>query len=147
MIHDIPLIPVLAIVFLASLIRSTFGFGDALIGMPLLALVVSLNTATPLMAFVGPTLAVALLLKEWRQADLKSAGKLIISTLAGIPLGLVFLKSIDERPVYLVLAVVIILFALYNLARPGFLRLATEQTAVIFGFAAGLVLLAKAAAG
>ena len=139
MTADIPILPVLLIVFLAALVRSTFGFGDALVGMPLLALVTSLRIATPLMAFVGPTLAVLLLIKEWRRIDFRSAWRLILSTLAGIPFGLFFLKRVDERVVNLVLAAVIILFSVYSLVKPGRLKLKSERPAAAFGFAAGIL--------
>ncbi|MDP2907705.1 MAG: sulfite exporter TauE/SafE family protein [Nanoarchaeota archaeon] len=139
MTAEIPILPVFAIVFLAALVRSTFGFGDALVGMPLLVLVTSVRNATPLMAFVGPTLAVLLLIKEWRRIDLRSALRLILSTLAGIPFGLFFLKRIDERVVNLVLAAVIILFSVYSLIKPGRLKLKSERPAVAFGFVAGIL--------
>ena len=128
-----------AVVGFAALIRSTFGFGDALIGMPLLALFLPLRTATPLMAFVGPTLATLLLIREWRHLRVRSCLNLILATMAGIPLGLFVLKRVDERAVNLILAAVIILFALYNLFRPGLLRLRTERSSWTFGFAAGIL--------
>jgi uncharacterized membrane protein YfcA len=130
---------VVAIVAFAALIRSTFGFGDALVGMPLLALVIPLRSATPLMAFVGPTLAVLLLLREWRHLRIGSVLHLVLATLAGIPFGLFFLKRVDGRAVNIVLAAVIILFAGYNLLRPGLLRLRTERSSWAFGFAAGIL--------
>jgi uncharacterized membrane protein YfcA len=98
---------VLAVVFLAGLVRGAFGFGDALLGMPLLALFVPLTFATPLMALVGPTLAVLILVKEWRSMDVRGAGVLIASTMVGIPLGLLVLKFADTRIVNLILAAVI----------------------------------------
>lgn len=136
---NIPLLPVLAIVFAAAFVRATFGFGDALVGMPLLALWVPLRVATPLMAMVAPVLSLALLCQEWRHIDLRSARRLIASTLVGIPFGLFLLKRVDEKPIDLVLAAVIILFAAYNLLRPGLLRLRTERAAPVFGFIAGVL--------
>ena len=130
---------IVAIVGFAALVRSTFGFGDALIGMPLLALFIPLRSATPLMAFVGPTLAMLLLVREWRHLQVRSALKLILATLAGIPAGLIILKRVDERAVNAILAAVIILFALYNLFRPGLVRLRTERYSWAFGFAAGVL--------
>lgn len=128
-----------AIVGFAALIRSTFGFGDALIGMPLLALILPLRTASPLMAFVGPTLAILLLIRVWRHLRIRIVLRLILATLAGIPFGLFFLKRVDERAVKTVLAVVIIFFALYNLFKPGLLRLRTERSSWAFGFTAGVL--------
>ncbi|MCJ7563715.1 MAG: sulfite exporter TauE/SafE family protein, partial [Candidatus Aminicenantes bacterium] len=139
MTFDVPILPVLLIVFAATLVRATFGFGDALIGMPLLALVISIREATPLMAFIGPTIAVVLLIKEWRHINLKSTLTLIVSTLVGIPIGLLFLKHIDENIVSLVLAVVILLFSLYNLIRPGLLRLKSDRPIFLFGLLAGIL--------
>ncbi len=139
MISASTLAAVLAVVFLAALVRGAFGFGDALLGMPLLALFVPLTFATPLMALVGPTLAVLILVKEWRAMDIRGAGVLIASTIAGIPLGLLVLKYADARIVNLILATVIILFALYNLIRPGLLRLRTARSAPLFGLAAGIL--------
>jgi uncharacterized membrane protein YfcA len=133
------LIWIVAIVGFAALVRSTFGFGDALIGMPLVALFIPLRSATPLMGIVGPTLATLLLIREWRHLQIRSALQLILATLAGIPFGLFFLKRVDERAVNLVLAVIIILFALYNLFRPGLLRLRTEHSSWAFGFLAGVL--------
>jgi uncharacterized membrane protein YfcA len=130
---------VIGIVAFAALVRSTFGFGDAMTAMPLLALVIPLRTATPLMGFVGPTLSVLLLIREWRHLELRSALRLILATLAGLPFGLFLLKRVDERAVNAVLAAVIILFALYNLFRPGLMRLRSERPAWAFGFAAGVL--------
>ena len=39
---------VLVILFLSTFVRSALGFGDALIAMPLLAMVVGMHVATPL---------------------------------------------------------------------------------------------------
>jgi len=135
----IPLIAILTIVFLAALARGAFGFGDALLGMPLLALFVPLTFATPLMALVGPTLALLILAREWKSMDLRGAAVMIASTLLGIPIGLFGLKSIDARIINLALAVVIILFALYNLFRPGLLRLRSGRSAPLFGLVAGVL--------
>jgi uncharacterized membrane protein YfcA len=130
---------VLLIIVIAALVRSTFGFGDALVGMPLLALVIPLRTATPLMALVGPTIAVLMLARTWRRVDFRSTFVLIASTLAGIPFGLHALKNVREVLVDAVLAAVIILFGLYSLLRPEFHRLKSARSAPLFGFVAGVL--------
>jgi uncharacterized membrane protein YfcA len=133
------MLPILAVVFLASLVRAVFGFGDALLGMPLLALFVPMTTATPLLALVGPTLGALLLIRGWKHLDLKRTAVLILGTLAGIPLGLILLKSMDNRLVSLGLALLIILFSLFNLLKPGLLRLRTSKSAPVFGFIGGIL--------
>jgi hypothetical protein len=75
MAADIPFLPVLLILFISILVRSTFGFGDALVATPLLALIIPIKTATPVVAIIAPTIAISLLIKEWRHIDLKSTLK------------------------------------------------------------------------
>ena len=130
---------ILLIIGAAALVRAAFGFGDALIAMPLLALVVPLRIATPLMGLVGPTIGILLIIRTWRRLDLRSTLVLAASTLAGIPVGLWVLKSVPETIVNVVLAVVIILFALYSLVRPELPRLRSSRSASLFGFAAGIL--------
>jgi hypothetical protein len=136
---DVPILAAIAILCAAALVRGAFGFGDALIAMPLLALIAPLTVTTPVVAFLGPTIALTLLVREWRHVELKSTVRLTLSTLAGIPLGLFILKRIDGHIMNPVLAVVIILFSLYNLLRPGLLKLRTDTSAVLFGFIAGIL--------
>ncbi len=64
---------------------------------------------------------------------------MIASTMVGIPIGLSASKYADARIVNLVLAAVIILFALYNLFRPGLLRLRSGRSAPLFGLVAGIL--------
>ena len=52
---------------------------------------------------------------------------------------LLFLKKVDPTPVKLVLAVMIIGFAIYNLARPRLFALKDEKPAFLFGLLAGVV--------
>jgi hypothetical protein len=130
---------ILAVVLLASLVRAVFGFGDALLGMPLLALFLPMTSATPLLAMVGPSLGAILLVRGWRHLDLKNTAALIIGTLVGIPIGLLFLKSMDNRYVSLGLALLILLFSFSGLLRPGRLCLRTGKSAPFFGLAGGIL--------
>ena len=58
---------VAAIVFLATLVRSTFGFGDALVAMPLLTLlVVPMEVATPIVAVASAVVAIWVSIQDWR---------------------------------------------------------------------------------
>jgi uncharacterized membrane protein YfcA len=130
---------VLLIIAAAVLVRAAFGFGDALIAMPLLALVVPLRVATPLMGLVGPTIGILLIIRTWRRLDLRSTLVLAASTFAGIPVGLYVLKNVRETIVNIGLAAVIVLFALYSLVRPELPRLRSSRSAPFFGFAAGIL--------
>lgn len=119
---------VIAILFVSTCVRSTLGFGDALLAMPLLAMAVGIRTATPLVAFVASTIALAILLGNWRRVDLQATGHLILSTLLGIPVGLYFLKSAPEHAVKAILGGLLVLFGLYSLLAPRFFQIAAANS-------------------
>ena len=96
MIHA-ALLPVLCIVFVATLIRSAFGFGEALIAVPLLAFCMPLQTAAPLAVLLSITIAAVVVVQDWKQIHFLSAGWLLLATLPGLPLGLLLLTSGHPR--------------------------------------------------
>src|SRR3954471_23980579 len=100
---------------LATLIRSAFGFGQALIAVPLLALVVPVQVAAPLAVLASITVAALALLQDSSDVHVKSAGWLVLSTAVGIPVGLLALTHVAEPLVKGALAVVIIAFSTYSL--------------------------------
>ena len=110
---------VLSILFVATLIRSAFGFGEALIAVPLLAFFIPLDMAAPLAVLVSITVAAVVVVQDWNKIHLRSTGWLVFSTLFGIPLGLLLLMSSHQRLVKGTLAVIIIAFAVYALFDQG----------------------------
>ena len=133
------IVPVLSILFISTFTRSALGFGDALIAMPLLALVVGMQVATPLVAFGGSTIAIIILLRGWRSVDIKAAWRLIASYLAGIPIGLFFLKTAPEPAIKAALGILLIAFGLYNLIAPKLPTFRNEKLAYVFGLIAGVL--------
>ncbi len=129
---------VAAVLFLATLVRSTFGFGEALVAVPLLALAIPVRVAAPVAALVSVTVAAVVVVQDWRHVQATSATWLVVSTLFGIPLGLLMLTRVPEPIVKTVLAIVIIGFAAYALRRTAW-RLVTDRFAWIFGFSAGVL--------
>ncbi|HWY88516.1 MAG TPA: TSUP family transporter, partial [Gemmataceae bacterium] len=101
---DWSILPVLAVIFLATLIRSAFGFGEALVAVPLLALLIPVEEAVPLATLVSITVAGVVVAQDWHKIHVRSAGWLVISTIFGIPLGLWLLTAIAETAVKAILA-------------------------------------------
>jgi hypothetical protein len=134
------LILVAGVLFVAAFIRSALGFGDAVVAMPLLAMAVGLRTATPLVAFVGPTISLLILARDWRRIEFKAAGRLIAATLLGIPLGVYGLARLPEAPLKAALGVIILGYGLFGLTRPG-TRLKREGAWVpwLVGWSAGIL--------
>ena len=113
------MILVFAVIFVAALVRSALGFGDAVVAMPLLAMAVGLRIATPLVAFVGPTISILILARDWRRVEFKAAGRLIVATVLGIPAGVYGLARIPEAPLKIVLGSIILIYGLFGLVKPG----------------------------
>jgi uncharacterized membrane protein YfcA len=130
---------VVGVVFLATLVRSAFGFGEALVAVPLLALLIPVEVATPLAVLFSVTVAGVVLAQDWHQVHLGSAGRLVLATLFGIPLGLLLLKAGGERTVKATLALVIIGFSSYCPLRRRPLELKDDRLAWAFGFVAGVL--------
>lgn len=131
-------IQVLAVLFLATFIRSALGFGEALVAVPLLALTLPVQVAAPLAVLVSITVALAVVIQDWRNIHIRSVGWLVLSTLFGIPLGLLLLKAVPESIVKAILGAFIVAFALYSLVgrKP---ELHSDRLAPLFGFAAGIL--------
>lgn len=136
---DTSQIVILPIIFIATLTRSTFGFGDALVAMPLLTIAIGLNIATPLVGLMGITISATILIKHWRDVHFKSVWLLIVSTLIGIPVGILLLKGVYENAMKFILAFVIIIFSLYKLFKPKLFTLTNDKFAFGFGLLAGIL--------
>ncbi len=133
-------IHVIVVVFIATLIRSSFGFGEALVAVPLLALRMPIQVAAPLAVLVSITIAAAVVVQDWRDIHLRSASWLVVASLAGIPVGLWLLTRVDERFVKGGLAVTLISFSIYSLRDRAPWHLATDRLAWLLGcgFVAGV---------
>jgi len=114
-IIDITTPSVLLILFIATLIRSAFGFGEALVAVPLLAFFIPLSVAAPLAVLVSITIAAIVVIQDWKKIHLRSTARLVLATLAGIPLGLLLLTSSHQRMVKAALGIIIILFSACSL--------------------------------
>lgn len=130
---------VAAVLFLATVIRSAFGFGEALVAVPLLALAIPVETAAPLAVLASITVALIVVLQDWRHIHLRSAAWLVVPTFLGIPLGLLALKKLPEPAVKAFLALVIISFSVWSLTPRSRFELKNERFAGLFGFAAGIL--------
>lgn len=130
---DATTVYVLAVIFVATLIRSTFGFGEALVAVPLLALRIPIAVAAPLAVSISLLIAGAIVVQDWRHVEVRSAGGLIASALAGIPFGLLLLAFASDHIVRLILGLAIVSFAIYSIAAGARWRLDADHTVWIVG--------------
>lgn len=130
---------VMAVIFVTTLIRSSFGFGEALVAVPVLAFFMPVKVAAPLVVLVSITVASVVVMQDWHKVHVRSAGWLIVSTLFGIPLGLLVLTAVAEPVVKAVLAVVIVAFSTHCLLSRREIVLKDDRLAWVFGFSAGVL--------
>ena len=129
----------LTILFVATLVHASLGFGTALVAMPLLVLVLGLYTATPLVALVVLITITVLIFREWRHMDIRSAWQLLVASLFGIPIGLLLLRAAPAYLVKSILGVTLIAYSLYNLTRPRLPTISGGPLVYVFGFVAGVL--------
>lgn len=138
---DPVLVYILLVLLFASIIRSAFGFGESLIAVPLLALVIPLDVAVPLSVLASVTIAAIVTANDWREIHFKSAKLLLISTLFGLPFGFFILKKLDNSLLNLILGFSLILFSIFSLFRRSLeiQRIEHPSWVHLFGFMAGVL--------
>lgn len=137
---------VVGAVFLGSLMRSTFGFGDSVISMPLLAfLPIPFSASVALVGLVGFTVALFSVFTSWKHIDKRILIWLSFSTILGIPFGLFLVQSVERRWVNLVLGTLLVTYSSYSIlsSRRTSHQINHQVTHPIlslpFGFASGML--------
>lgn len=138
---DFVLIYILSVLFVASVIRSAFGFGESLVAVPLLALVIPLHIAVPLSVLASVVIALVITAKDWRDIHFESAKNLVFATLFGLPIGFFALKNFDNKLLNIFLGILLIAFSLTSLSgvKLGVLRGRRPVVTSLFGFVAGIL--------
>lgn len=129
---------IMGVLAIASTVASTFGFGVALIAMPVLAAITDMKTGAPLVALGIMTVVGVVLIREWREVQMQSVWRLIVASVVGVPVGLLMLKVAPDKPMKLSLAAIIILFSLYCLFAAKRLSLKTDRSSYVFGVMSGI---------
>jgi uncharacterized membrane protein YfcA len=130
---------IVAVFFFATLIRSAFGFGEALIAVPLLAFVLPVEVAAPIAVLISITVAAVVVAQDHREVHLRSATSLVLYSLLGIPVGLLLLRTVSEPIVKGVLGVLVAAFSAASLRRREGYELTNDRLAWIFGVSAGVL--------
>lgn len=132
---------VLIVAFFATLIRSTFGFGEALVAVPLLALTMPIRVAVPVAVLLSITIAAVVIVQDWRKIHVSSAGWLLASTFLGIPIGIELLTMGHQSVVKAVLGFSTFLFGFYFSTRKRLPELSSDSKVglLVSGFIAGIL--------
>lgn len=130
---------VLAILFLAALTKATLGFGESLLAIPLLTLIVGIQTAAPLVSLLAATVTFFMLVRNWQQLDLTATWRLLAAAVVGVPVGVWGLTTLPQAWIAHILGLLLILVGSYNLWQPQMSGLQDQRWPYLFGFLAGIL--------
>jgi hypothetical protein len=123
----------------ASFTQSLSGFGSALISMPILVEMLGIQVAAPLVALVGITIELVLLVRYRFAVNIHVVRRLVLASLAGIPLGVWALGHVEEQWALNILGGVVLAYAAYALLGLNLPKLRHPGWTLFFGFLAGLL--------
>ena len=132
-------VPILGIILGAYFIRGITGFGSGLLSVPLLALIIPLQTVVPLILVLD--LSASLLMTRNARADVEwqEIIPLLPSSLIGIVIGVSLLVSLPREPLLTGLALFVILFGLRYLLNIHGDRLVSKIWSIPTGLIGGLI--------
>jgi uncharacterized membrane protein YfcA len=132
-------VPILGIILGAYFIRGITGFGSGLLSVPLLALIIPLQTVVPLILVLD--LSAPLLMTRNARADVKwqEIIPLLPTSLIGIVIGVSLLVSLPREPLLTGLALFVILFGLRYLLNIHGDRLVSKIWSIPTGLIGGLI--------
>lgn len=132
---------VILIALFGALVRTVFGFGEALVTMPLLALVgFDLEASTALIGALGLLVALPATIRYRAHIDFAIVKRLVIGSLFGLPIGILLVRAVPRAWVLGLLGAFLILYGTYSLVRAlrhhvGRPHLVSDR----YDYAAGLV--------
>lgn len=95
--------------------RSTLGFGEALIAVPFFLLFLPVDVAVPLAVMLSIVIALVVVIQDHKKIHFHSAKWLIIYAILGLPLGILILTYVNETFVKTGLGLLIISYSIYSL--------------------------------
>lgn len=105
----------LSVLLVACTAQSAFGFGLALVAVPLLSGTLPFALVTPLLALLSMTLGAAVAWRSRGAVRLDLWWRLLLAATLGVPLGILFVAELPEGAIRLALGVVVLLAGLRGL--------------------------------
>ncbi|MEN8207619.1 MAG: sulfite exporter TauE/SafE family protein [Candidatus Fermentibacteria bacterium] len=129
----------LAVLFAGAFLQGLAGFGYSLFSLPLLAFLMPVSSAVPLLCITGIFLNLSVFLRARKNLDLKRILPLLLAGTAALPAGVWLLRIADESTLRISVGIVVILSSLIYLS--GFrVTVRRERLAMIpVGFISGLL--------
>jgi uncharacterized protein len=126
------------VIFFATAFRTAFGFGEALIAVPLLSLLMPIKVAAPIAVLASILIALFAVIKDWKHIHFFAAKRLLLATVFGLPFGLLLLRYAPENLTKALLGIFLLLFSAFSIHKPDFFKLKNDRFIWLFGFLAGV---------
>ncbi|MCF6287160.1 MAG: sulfite exporter TauE/SafE family protein, partial [Candidatus Hydrogenedentes bacterium] len=130
--------------FLGGAVQSIGGFGAMLVAVPLVTLVLPLQTTVPLLAMLGVPITAVVFYNNRHGIDWLEVARITSGALIGIPLGLWALRNVDSSFIMRGLGGLLIAYSVYALfieprllANPHKTRASSHTLGFIVGLASG----------
>jgi len=97
------------IAFLGGFVQGLTGFGVVLVTLPLMALLIDIKTAIPLIILLGLVINLMLIYQLKGHFELKKWLPILIASYPGIPLGIFIHQTVSQRPLEILVGLVLVL--------------------------------------
>lgn len=128
------------VVILAFAVRGTAGFGGGAVAVPLLALVLPIQVAIPVVTVLAIISSLGHWIRDWRKIVWREIARVAPFTLAGVLVGLQLFRELASRTLTQAFGVFVIAYAIFAFATAG--RLRAPPLSLIWPLAIGLSTLA-----
>jgi uncharacterized membrane protein YfcA len=125
------------ILFFAAFTQGVAGFGSALTALPLLTVFLDIKTAIPLVGLFSLSVTTLLVFQLLKYLEWRKIYSLILGAIAGIPIGVFFLKRLDKDTIQWTLGIFLIVYSIYSLSYKLSRNGIREAWAYFYGFLGG----------
>jgi len=135
------------IAYLGGLVQGMTGFGLMLVSLPLMALMIDIKTAVPLILMLGLVMNVILVWRLARHVQTRKWLPLLMASLPGVPVGVYILKTVEPQWLELLVGGVIIATAAATWQHGSSKTALKQRWTLTAGFSAGFLGASIGAAG
>ena len=139
-------IPALAL-FFGSLVFSATGFGIGMIATPIMLIAYEPQTVIVVSGTVGLGVGIWIISKSWRDIPFSQILPIAIAAVCGVPFAVAILKTADSGVLSIVIAVLIILFAIGSFVKFEKEIPYSTPVGIVVGFVVGVLLPTSGVAG
>jgi len=127
------------IVLFALFTRAAIGFGDGIIAIPLLSLMINVSEAVPFLLFISTIMSLIALWKDRAHVQFGSLKRTAVMALIGFPFGILLLGVTDNELVKSILGFTLIALAIWFFSPTKKVQLKAPVWGYVFGLLAGVL--------